>query len=227
VSLIKPLIVAILLTLTQPSNAAKIRTITLTPKNAIFFVGDIMPESVAKLGNKIIDKAKWGHKVYVLILSPGGQVFSLKPLVKQLRGVRNVEVIVIRAASMAAALVQSLPYKRLIIADGLIMFHEVAMVSDEYLTEPRLEELLADLRVMNANMALICAKHLNISLEQYRTNIRGKDWELTAPDALQVGAVDEIVFAECNEELRKDAPRVQRAGPMPGMVELVELCDLL
>lgn len=201
-----------LIALLWTSSAFGLRTIELTEKNSVVVAGDINPIVLANTVTEVIKKQIDSDVVYVVLYSPGGMIDGGELFNNSLSVFSKVEIVIIHAWSMAAAMSQCPKLKRLIHAKGSLMFHESYRQVQSFLTADELEKLAKSVREASDKFNKMCKQRMKLSDKQYKANISGTDWWLSAEDALKIGAAEEIVNVECSPGFAQYSPSVIKLG---------------
>lgn len=178
--------------------------------------GDVNQESVASTEAKLaeLDADANVTEIYLRINSHGGDVeagFRLAQYFPMLHKPLTC-VTDFMAWSMGAVIMESCP-TRLITPRSTMMFHEVSSVVNGNVHDMMNAESFS--QAMSEAVVQVAAARLNISADKIRGNITGKQWVLSASEALSVGAVDAIVSP-------KDLPRLtEYPKPAPLLLELL------
>lgn len=154
---------------------------------------------MALLAGEIKDEVEKGALVIILdIDSPGGSVgagLALIGTMKKARAESNVHFMCIvggMAASMGAAILELGCDVRLMTPGSMLLFHEPSMW-DVGGTEHDLRDLANKLADTNHYLAIMLAHRLGMSTEDFEARIKGRDWWLDSKEALDVGAVDQVI----------------------------------
>lgn len=204
------------------------KQITLTPKNSLFFLGDIQPIMMAQTMAILERKAAAGNDpIYLVLYSPGGELQPLKNAVPALKSIKNLNVIVVMAASGAAAISQIVPGKRYAVKRAELLFHKVRIYPRRTFTIDDANEFIKEMTSLDAEFNALCSAKLAISPTEYLVRVTGGDWVLNANEALKVGAVDQIITANCSKVIRDANILVPIYSPLMANVSEVNICNLL
>ncbi len=179
---------------------AHAETITLTEKNSVVFRGVVSELSVSKVQAELIEKAKAGKPLYLVLDTPGGSVDAGNMLITTVKGLGvKVHTVTIFAASMGFHIVQSLD-DRLIIPNGVLMSHRANAGMRGEIPGEFLKRLVFLLRGLNA-MDATAAKRMGLKTEVYQDWIRDEYW-VEGSDAIHDKAADRVVHVKCGEGLQ-------------------------
>lgn len=140
------------------------------------------------------EKAKADY--FILELNtPGGSVYDGLELSKRIEEAKIPVAVIVdgMAASMGAFITQAAPL-RFMTLRSTMMFHEPSLSGMLQGNPNDFESVTEMLKSLSRALALFCQHKLTISLEEYHAKTDGgKQWWLSADEALQVNAVDGIV----------------------------------
>jgi len=222
---VSKLICIILLLASCITNA---REIELTRRNSYLLSGPINGMTMAIHTATIAAmSASTADEVYVLVYSPGGAVQPVLFAEPVLKGLKNVSTVTIMAASMGAAIVQVLPGRRYIVQRGQMLFHRIRFDFEGEVTLDTVDKMREFLQADDKVVNHMCHNRLLIPYSQYVSNITNKNWILDAREALQAGAVDEIIVAKCNDALKALNVQVPTYNEYMGIPVSRNICDLL
>lgn len=180
-------------------SVAHSKEIVLTPDNTINFRGEVNGESVREATKKIMDlRAKSDKDLYIVFNSPGGSVFDGLEFIDFLKTQKNIHVVVMMAASMAAVITELNPGKRYITERGILMFHNMQLGQQGELNKvaSRIEMLV---KLQNYINGLI-AKRAGISKEKMKEYASDELW-LLGQEAVSRNFTDKIADLSCSKEL--------------------------
>lgn len=187
------------------------KEIVLTESNSAVLGADINPMSLASLAYIIDIKRMLNgstEPLYVVLYSSGGIIAGCYELSEGLSTLDNVSIVIIEAYSAAALLSQCPGKSRYIHVDGHLMFHKSSVYLNETLSVSELEEVLAMFKPESEKFDDASRARMNITKEQYHERTNGKNWFLTADEAVKVGAADEVVVVKCAKEFVDNSPLV-------------------
>lgn len=120
-----------------------------------------------------------------------------------------------RAYSMGAYILQSCP-KRLITERSAMMFHE-ALVQQASGNEHDLQSTVDALHDITEGLVQVCSARMGITAAEFHKHIDGKQWWMSADEAIREHAADAII-----------APRdIPELTPFPENSSLKDLLKLL
>ncbi len=179
-------------------------TIFLNASNTVVFRGVVDSQTVLTASLDLVAKdLKRGtdnYPIYLVLDSPGGSIDDGEDFIAFAKTFKNVQTISIFAASMASAIVEALPGKRLVTENGILMFHRAkGGVSGQFETG-ELESRLAFYKDIVRGMEQRNANRMSMSLESYKAKVKDEFW-LVAKEAVAQKAADAIVDVKCSQEL--------------------------
>lgn len=182
----------------------KSKAIELNSKNTVVFRGTVDSQNVLTasldLAAKALKRGTADYPIYLVLDSPGGSIDDGEDFIAFAKTFKNVQTISIFAASMASAIVQALPGKRLITENGILMFHRAkGGVSGQFETG-ELESRLAFYKNIVRSMEQRSANRMSMPLSEYKAKVKDELW-LVAKEAVAQKAADAIVAIECSQEL--------------------------
>lgn len=178
--------------------------IVLTPENTVVFRGEVSASSTMtaqlELVNLIRARKNAKSPIYLVFDSPGGSIAAGDAFISFVKTLPNVQTITLFAASMAAGIVESLPGRRLITDNGILMFHRARGQIEGQFEDGEMEAELALYKSIVRAMEQRNADRLGISLSDYKAKVKDEYW-LFGPQATAQKAADEIVDVSCSNEL--------------------------
>lgn len=183
---------------------AKAETIELTTGNAIVFRGAVTEASTTKAQLELValakSRGKANYPIYLVLDSPGGSVFAGESFIEFAKMYENVHTITIFSASMAAGIVQSLPGKRYITKNGILMFHRASGRFQGQFETGEVESQLALWKQIVRGMEQRNADRLKLSLEDYKSKVVN-EWWLYGADSVAQQGMDQIIDLKCSQQL--------------------------
>jgi ATP-dependent protease ClpP protease subunit len=190
------------------SVCAEAKNIVLSKSNTLSIRGPVTQDSVAawsaQLAKMHLARTTAHTTIYMVMDTPGGDVDAGLSFINFARTVPNIETVTMFAASMGSGIVESLPGRRHITPDGLLMFHrahvglEGQIGSGEF--ESRLEMIKKTVSVLeNAN-----ASRMRMTKADYQAAVKDEFW-LLGDDAIKANAADSIDTISCDNELLQAA----------------------
>jgi ATP-dependent protease ClpP protease subunit len=182
---------------TTPVDAGKEEAPKQDRVGIVFFEGEVTSDRVDDTIREMVVAKDQGAKAILLdINSPGGEVGAGIRLSKviEIFGLGNIPVVCLvdtQASSMAFYILQSCTV-RLMTDRSLLMAHEPSF-SPQYAKSDELKQDAKILEKLGHAMNHHMARRLKISLAEFEQRVAGKDWFMTDEEALEVGAVDQVV----------------------------------
>jgi ATP-dependent protease ClpP protease subunit len=187
-------------------NGAHAGTIQLTTLNTVTIRGEVNDESMqtAKLDllDLVAQRGNSPYTIYIVLDSPGGSVMAGDDFIQFAKTLTNVETITIFAASMAAGIVESLPGKRNVVPNGVLMFHRARGGVEGQMNEGELESRLAFVKTIITAMEQRNADRLGLTLADYKAKVKDELW-MYGPQTIEQKAADAEVSVTCTQELIK------------------------
>lgn len=179
----------------QFSQASAKQKLFLTEKNTTQLKTVIHTESVfdtIENLKKCVDETK--QVCYLLLDSPGGEVESGLELAQFIAEHKRIELVLVRAYSMAAILAGIVPNKVHATNNAELMFHQVyvRLPTDLKITTALAKRIHAELIDINKTITQKICKKTGMSAEYYERKIE-LDWYPTTKEAVQLKLVDDIV----------------------------------
>lgn len=206
------------------------RQINLTPENTVTIRTEIDYESVGEaqleLMKLVAKRGKGSYPIYLVIDSPGGSIDAGNSFIEFAKTIPNVETVTLFAASMASAIVQQLPGKRLIIETGLSMFHRASGGFEGQFEDGELESRLNLYKEVVRTMEQKNSDRLGLPLDTYKNLVKNEMWIL-GKDAVKRRAADEIVSVTCSQELLAQSKTVLMQVMMFTFNVKFNLCPLI
>lgn len=188
----------------------------VTTGRVMIEVGDVTGDSVAAVESKLaeLDADANVTEIYLRINSHGGEVDAGLGLIqffdtlhKPLTGVVDT-----KGWSMGMSILEGCP-TRWMTARSTLMMHG-AMTQTQG-NERDMKDAAETGRVITESLIQIATQRMKISADEIREHINGRQWWLSAKDAMDVGAIDAIVSP-------KDLPRLtELPKSAPTLMELL------
>lgn len=188
------------------TQALSAEEIILTPENAVFLTGEITPTNLMDVAKELYSN----HKAeYLVIFSYGGDVDRLEAFSARVSTYPNLKVLVVYAASAAAAISQMVMNERLIVVSGEMMFHRIktAFGPQSFAELSEWEKRIAEMRESDDHFARQCLRRMHVSRAVYDANTIGRDWVMSSFEAVKLGAAERIVTAKCDKRLKQKKSR--------------------
>jgi ATP-dependent protease ClpP protease subunit len=193
--------------------AAQAAEIKLTTGNTVVFRGAVDGGSITKAQLKLAELAttrgKAQYPIYLVLDSPGGSIVAGDAFIQYAKTIPNVHTITIFAASMAAGIVESLPGKRYMAENGILMFHRASGSFEGQFEEGELESQLALWKHIVRSMEQRNADRLQIPLATYKQKVVNEYW-LYGQQALVDKAADEMATITCSQQLTDERESVMQ-----------------
>lgn len=176
--------------------------VLLTSKNAVTLRGEINYKSMddaVKEVLKLDSERKSNTPIYLVVESPGGSISAGEAGIEALKTVQNLHTITIFAASMASAIVEALPGKRLILESGTLMFHRAAGSFEGQFETGEVESRLAAAKDVVLRLESRNANRLGMKLSDYKAAVKDELW--VSGDKTLGKYADKIVSIKCSKDL--------------------------
>lgn len=202
----KKFLVFLLLTVLIPLSGitAENKTITLHTYDTVVYRGEVTTESVTAISIDLLEKhvlrGTKDYPIYLVIDSPGGTIYIGEQFIQLAKVIPNVKTVTIFAASMASAIVEGLPGERLIVENGILMFHRARGQFQGQFEEGELESELALWKKFVQNMEQRSANRMSMSLEDYKKKVKDEYW-IQGADAVSSHGADSVVDIVCTKNL--------------------------
>lgn len=184
--------------------AAKAETIQLTTANTVLIRGEINSESISKAQSDLVTQIKVRKKspypIYLVLDTPGGSIMDGIDFINYAKTLTNIKTVVIEADSMGAIITETLPFPRLIVDTGVLMFHRPQAALRGQFYDGELEARLRFLRTIVKDLSQKVADRLKISLEEYNSRVKD-EYYLYGKDAVDAAAADGVVDLVCSQQL--------------------------
>lgn len=192
-----------LLLATTTATASQER-VELSEKNCVNLRDQITFESVTpvqlKLAELVKARGSQTYPIYLVLDSPGGSVEAGESFIEFATKFNNVQTLSIYAASMASAIVQAMPGRRLITPSGIQMFHRASGRFQGQFEVGEVETQLELWKTIVRGMENRNAQRLGISLESYKAKIQNEYW-LHGQKNIDDKAADAIAQVSCTQNL--------------------------
>lgn len=186
------------------SSPALANDVVLTTKNTCTLDESVNDDSMFVLEKCLIDKVitrgKKNYKIYLVLNSPGGSIYSGLRFIDFAKNIKNLETVTIYSASMAAAIVEHLPGKRHILSSGIVMFHRAKGTISGQFGNGELESRLKLWQKIVKKSEENQAKRIGITLKSFRKKIKD-EWWLYGDDAVKNNVVDSVSNVKCSFKL--------------------------
>lgn len=180
--------------------------IALNLKNTVTIRGEINDNSVLDAQDKIAklddERGSESYPIYLVIDSPGGHVTAGLNFIEFAKSIKNLHTINLFAASMASAIQQALPGKRIGLSTSVSMFHRASGGFQGQFGDGELENRIQFSKDRVAIFESINAARMQLSLADYKAKVVNEYWVVGAEN-LKQHIVDEIDVIKCDSALIK------------------------
>jgi len=181
-------------------------TVLLKEENVVNFRGvvDSVSTTAAMLELARLDtlRGKKDYPIYLVLDTPGGNVQDGLSFIQFAKSIKNLHTITIFAASMGSAIVEHLPGERLILENGVLMFHRAAGGFEGQFNDGEVESQLAFWKSIITDMEQKNADRMGMELKDYKEKSRDELW-IYGPNTITQKAADRIISIKCTDELIK------------------------
>jgi ATP-dependent protease ClpP protease subunit len=201
----------LLITLTSLCANASEELVELTTKNTVSIRTEINYSSVSKAETELQDldrqRGNKTYPIYLVLDSPGGSIDAGNNFIEFAKTFNNVKTISMFSASMASAIVQSMPGERLVLSTSEMMFHRAKAQIQGQVETGELESELAHLKSIVRHMEQINADRIGISLLDYKAKVKD-EWWIFGKDNIKEGTADRLVSIKCSDLLIRTVENV-------------------
>jgi ATP-dependent protease ClpP protease subunit len=186
------------------------KLVNLNFSNTVFISEEITPATVHKDIGDLVGKRlsiPRNETLYVVIPSYGGSVPDGVRLANLVAKLPNTKLICVFCASMAAALFEMTPQKRLVTKNSVILMHEMKITISAAGLTP---ELVKEFKKYSSAFNKMFADVLGWSLYKYETAILNKNLIYKGQDIKKMKLADEVVRINCDEYITEIAPNMCR-----------------
>ena len=171
--------------------AKKIRRLTLNSERTVFLLGPIAYNATSVARKISALAAKSNDTIYVVIDSPGGQVFRGAMVLSAMDSSQaNVYTICYNICASMAAVIHQAGKKRLALDRSVLMFHPATSRSRGDVN--RIHSYGSFTKRFVNKMDVAIQKRMGINWDKYQLNVM-QDWWSDSEDILKMG-VDELVY---------------------------------
>lgn len=185
-------------------DAPNANTILLTPANTVNFRGVVEAGSTTRAIGELVrlDRArgKKNYPIYLVLDSPGGNIYDGLNFIQFLGSLKNVHTISLFAASMASAIVEGNPGTRYATTNSVLMFHRAKGGFSGQFEDGEVESQLRLWKAIVRGMETVNANRMGLSLESYKDKVKDEYW-LFGDENMSANSVDAIVKLKCSDEL--------------------------
>jgi ATP-dependent protease ClpP protease subunit len=186
-------------------------TIVLTDQNTLSLNSQVDSESMGKLTSElqILNKIETDAPIYLLLRTPGGEVYSGLDFIRYARTSRRpINTITLFAASMGFQIVQGMTGKRYMVNYSTLMSHRVKGSQEGEIpgsTDSRYAHLLSHIKEQDE--LVVSRTNGKFTLKTYSELIRDEYWANSAR-AIKDGFADEEVSVVCDKSLDGNNSRI-------------------
>lgn len=199
------------------------QNIVLTTENSTVLRGVIDSESMSTLQTKLVElvnrRAGKDYPIYLVIDSPGGEIFAGLDFIEFAKTIPNLKTISIFSASMASAIVEALPGERLVTQNAFLMFHRAQGGFSGYFENGEVESRLGMAKSIVQFMEKNNASRMQMYLSDYKRLASTELW-LFGDNTLLFRAADRTVDIVCSKELLAEFSTTSFAGGFLGLQKL-------
>lgn len=172
---------------------------TLFKRGIILFHDDIDSNTFERLSERLwLAKAKRIKRVTIVLATVGGALdcaLGAYDLIRYLnRNGMTIDVLANGYCYSAGVILLQAGARRLATPNTVLMVHESLSLHFGKLTEIREDVKFVD-RLVERVWELLCEKS-KLTVQRLKDETKGKNWWLTANEALELGLIDEIVGGE-------------------------------
>lgn len=205
------------------------KSILLTEANSVAINQPITSGFMAKKTVEVLSKAaklKPGADLYLVLNTPGGEVFSGMLFVDTLNALHiKVHTITLFAASMGYQFAQHLG-ERYIISSGVLMSHRAAVGGVGGQINGELNSRVQFFTDISNQIDKVSSKRVGLSLKEYQDLIINELW-LVGENAVNKGHADDLAQPVCSKEL-SEKTYVDTVGTMFGEIRVrFSACPLI
>lgn len=194
----------LMLVATTAMAAPKLPSVFLGVDNSVTLRGPIddanIQSTMIKLAAQNIKRGLNNYPIYLVLDSPGGGIDAGNTFIQYAKTVKNLHTITIFSASMAAALVETLPGNRYITENGQLMFHRAKGGVSGQLEDGEVETRLDMIKRLVRSMEVKNANRMKMTLPDYKLAVKDELW-LQAEDSVSKNASDLVMDIRCTDEL--------------------------
>lgn len=185
------------------SGLAQARTIQLTTTNTVLFRAVVTEESVETAELQLLKamaNRHPGETIYLVMDSPGGSINAGENFIQLAKLVPHLETISIFAASMASAIVEALPGKRLVTKNGTTMFHRAKGGFQGQFENGEVESRLNYAKAIVRAMEERNSSRMGMDLPSYKDFVKDELW-IYGESNIAWQSADEVVDISCSKQL--------------------------
>jgi ATP-dependent protease ClpP protease subunit len=206
------------------------KEVLLTRLNTVNIRTNINPSSMTtasiKLAQLVKERGRSPYTIYIVLDSPGGSIVAGEDFIQFAKMYQNVETISLFSASMAATIVQSLPGKRNITSNGVIMFHRASGRFSGQFEEGEVESQLNLWKSIIREIDLRVSRRLNMNLDAFKAKIANEWWSY-GQSAVDENVADQVVTVRCSPELIEEREARMTEGLFGAVKSMVSACPMI
>lgn len=211
----------------QFANASDV---ILTSKNHCSLNGEVNGKSMQDLKLCLAEKAmiRRGRKapIYLVINSGGGSVYAGLRFIEFAKTIRNIQTVSIYAASMASAIVEALPGRRIGTENTIMMFHRAKGSFSGQFEDGEVETQLKLWKTIVRGMEKTNSKRIGITLKEYKKKIVNEYW-IYGQDNIKENILDELSQVRCSFKLLTKSRTVKVRTLFGSYEKKISDCPLL
>lgn len=216
---------ALLLPLTAKAN----EPVILNSANTVTIRGEISASSVTvaqlQLAKLAVKRGAKNYPLYLVLDSPGGSIEAGFMFIEFTKMIRNLHTISIFSASMASAIVESLPGRRLVTENGTLMFHQAYAGAEGTVEVGSLESRVYYIKRRVQALERANSNRMKMDIAKYKDLVSREMW-LDADDSVKNNAADAKVDIICTPELVASTTQVGYASIFGQVVFQFSNCPL-
>ncbi len=212
------------------SQLASNQVVELNPDNTVVYRGQVDGLSATNMILRLLGlAAKRGtadYPIYLVLDCPGGSIYAGEQFIQAVKLIPNLKTVTIFAASMCSAIVEGLPGERLIVDNGILMFHRAKGSFQGQFEDGEVESQLKLWKSIVHSMEQRNADRMSISVEQYKSEVKDELW-LYGSDNISQKTADRTVDLKCTNELMAQMETVTEDGLFGPSESAFSGCPLL
>lgn len=182
------------------------KTLVLSDDTTIVLRLPVTDESAGKVQLELMEKAKAGKPLYLVLNSPGGSVVAGKAIIETAKGLGvPVHTISLFSASMSFIISQYLD-KRYVLDSSMLMTHRAAVEGMAGQIPGSLMSRVMGLYLETIEVDRHIAERSGMPLEIYGMHTANELW-MTGKAALDLKFADEMVNVRCGKSLEGSSPK--------------------
>lgn len=178
------------------------------------------------LVDKVIRRKAADYPIYLVVNSGGGSVYAGIRFIEFAKTIQNLETVTIFAASMASAIVESIPGKRHGTENAVSMFHRARGSFSGQFEDGEVESRLALWKKIVRKMEQTNADRIGITLKDYKANVVN-EWWIYGEDNVKDKILDTISVVKCSGKVLLDKKTVKVQTFFGSSEKTISGCPLL